>query len=90
MYMLPESLRRPVYTTNAIENFNRGLRKYTKARTQFPSEESLWKSIYLSMKLVTDSWSKNVYRWSQIVAEVKFKYPDFISDRDIDELSLSR
>ncbi|WP_296954465.1 IS256 family transposase [uncultured Dialister sp.] len=90
MFMLPESLRRLVYTTNAIENFNRGLRKYTKARTQFPSEEALWKSLYLAMELVTNSWSKKVYKWNQIMAEVKAKYPDFISEQDIDELSYSR
>ena len=89
-YKMPSSLRRLIYTTNAIENFNRGLRKYTKARTQFPTEESLWKSIYLAMRLVTDKWNKNVYQWNQIMAEVNLLLPGFVDEQDIEELSLSR
>ena len=43
----PHEIRRIIYTTNALEGFNRQLRKYTKVRTVFPTDESLRKSLYL-------------------------------------------
>ena len=49
----PHEIRRIIYTTNALEGFNRQLRKYTKVRTVFPTDESLRKSLYLStMKIM--------------------------------------
>lgn len=45
----PHEIRRIIYTTNALEGFNRQLRKYTKVRTVFPTDESLRKSLYLSL-----------------------------------------
>ena len=47
----PHEIRRIIYTTNALEGFNRQLRKYTKVRTVFPTDESLRKSLYLSTKI---------------------------------------
>ena len=49
----PEEIRKIIYTTNAIENFNRGLRKVTKAKSIFPSDDALFKSIYLAMIDIT-------------------------------------
>ncbi len=46
----PLELRRIIYTTNTIENLKRGIRKYTKTKTQFPNENAASKSIYLSIK----------------------------------------
>ena len=42
----PHEIRRIIYTTNALEGFNRQLRKYTKVRTVFSTDESLRKSLY--------------------------------------------
>ncbi len=44
----PESVRILMYTTNAIEGFNRQLRKITKSKTIFPSDDSLLKMLYLA------------------------------------------
>lgn len=49
----PEEIRKIIYTTNSIENFNRGLRKVTKAKSIFPSDDALFKSIYLAMIDIT-------------------------------------
>jgi transposase-like protein len=46
----PLELRKIIYTTNTIENLNRGIRKYTKTKTQFPNENAASKSIYLAIK----------------------------------------
>ncbi len=52
----PLDLRRIIYTTNTIENLNRGIRKYTKTKTQFPNENVASKSIYLAIKKIEDAW----------------------------------
>jgi putative transposase len=48
-------LRKIIYTTNTIENLNRGIRKYTKTKTQFPNENAAAKSIYLSIKNIEEA-----------------------------------
>lgn len=52
-FKYPEAVRRLIYTTNAIEGFNRQLRKVTKSKTVFPSDESLLKMLYLAMMDIT-------------------------------------
>ena len=47
-FKYPEAVRRLIYTTNAIEGFNRQLRKVTKSKTVFPSDDSLLKMLYVS------------------------------------------
>ena len=49
----PQEARRLIYTTNAIEGFNRQLRKVTKAKSVFPSDDSLLKMLYLAMMDIT-------------------------------------
>ena len=48
-FKYPEAVRRLIYTTNTIEGFNRQLRKVTKSKTVFPSDDSLLKMLYLAM-----------------------------------------
>ena len=47
-FKYPEAVRRLIYTTNAIEGFNRQLRKVTKSKTVFPTDDSLLKMLYLA------------------------------------------
>lgn len=48
-FKYPIEIRKIIYTTNSIENFNRGLRKVTKSKAVFPMDDALFKSIYLAM-----------------------------------------
>ena len=59
-FKYPEEIRRLIYTTNSIENFNRQLRKYTKTKSSYPTHDSLSKSIYLSIKEITKKWTGKV------------------------------
>ena len=59
-FKYPEEIRRLIYTTNSIENFNRQLRKYTKTKSSYPTDDSLSKSIYLSIKEITKKWTGKV------------------------------
>lgn len=63
----PLELRKIIYTTNTIENLNRGIRKYTKTKTQFPNENAATKSIYLSIKNIEQAWTKPIPNWALIL-----------------------
>lgn len=56
-FKYPQEIRRIVYTTNSIENFNRQLRKVTKAKTISPTDDALFKSLYLAMMDATKKWT---------------------------------
>lgn len=84
-YDLPSPLRPLIYTTNTVENFNRGLRKYTKARPSYPDDMALRKLLYLAMKNITANWHKNVYRWTQILNQLMLEFPDRIHPDDLDD-----
>ena len=83
-YELPVEMRRLVYTTNAIEAYNRGLRKYTKNRVQFPTVESLEKHLYLAMLRITESWSKQVFNWHTILNQLLLQFEDRIRPEDLE------
>lgn len=63
----PLELRRIIYTTNTIENLNRGIRKYTKTKTQFPNENAASKSIYLAIKNIEEAWTVPISKWGLIL-----------------------
>lgn len=56
-FKYPQEVRMLIYTTNAIENFNRQLRKVTKAKSVFPTDDSLLKMLYLAMIDITKKWT---------------------------------
>ena len=67
-FKYPNEVRKLIYTTNAIEGFNRQLRKVTKSRTVFPSDDSLLKMLYLATMDITKKWTGRRRDWSQICA----------------------
>jgi putative transposase len=62
----PLELRKIIYTTNTIENLNRGIRKYTKTKTQFPNEDAATKSIYLAIENIQKNWTGTIHGWKLI------------------------
>lgn len=56
-FKYPEGIRKLIYTTNSIENFNRQLRKITKNKTIFSSDYALQKSLYLAMVDASSKWT---------------------------------
>ena len=69
-FKFPQKLRRLIYTNNAIEGFNRQLRKVTKAKSVFPTDESLFKMLYLAMMDITKKWTGRRQDWSMIHAQL--------------------
>ena len=69
-FKYPEQVRKLIYTTNAIEGFNRQLRKVTKSKTVFPTDDSLLKMLYLATMDITKKWTGRRRDWSQIRAQL--------------------
>jgi transposase-like protein len=72
----PLELRKIIYTTNTIENLNRGIRKYTKTKTQFCTENAASKSIYLSIKNIEKAWRQSFPQWPLILNQFLIIFED--------------
>ncbi len=75
-FKYPQEVRRLIYTTNAIEGFNRQLRKVTKSKSVFPTDDSLLKMLYLATMDITKKWTGRRQDWSQIYAQLSVFYAD--------------
>ena len=79
-FKYPQEVRRLIYTTNAIEGFNRQLRKVTKAKSVFPTDDSLFKMLYLAMMDITKKWTGRRQDWSTIYAQLVVFFGDRIPE----------
>ena len=79
-FRFPQEVRRLIYTTNAIESFNRQLRKVTKAKSVFPTDDSLLKMLYLAMMDITKKWTGRRQDWSVIHAQLAVFFSDRMPD----------
>ena len=69
-FKFPQEVRRLIYTTNTLEGFNRQLRKVTKSKSVFPTDDSLLKMLYLEMRNITKKWTGRRQDWSKIYAQL--------------------
>ena len=79
-FKYPQEVRRLIYTTNAIEGFNRQLRKVTKSKPVFPTDDSLLKMLYLAMMDITKKWTGRRQDWSMIHAQLAVFFADRMPD----------
>ena len=79
-FKYPDAIRKLIYTTNTIEGFNRQLKKVTKAKSVFPTDDSLFKMLYLAMKDITKKWTGRRQDWGSIYAQLVIYYGDRIPD----------
>ena len=75
-FKFSKELRRLIYTTNTIEGFNRQLRKVTKSKSVFPTDDSLFKMLYLAMIDITKKWTGRKQDWSMIHAQLAIYFED--------------
>ena len=75
-FKYPEEVRTLIYTTNAIESFNRGLRKVTKSKSVFPNDDSLLKMLYLATIDITKKWTGRRRDWGQIHSQLEIFFDD--------------
>ena len=65
----PVEIRKIIYTTNLIENLNGKIRKYTKNKLSFPTDDAVKKSVYLALNQVAKKWTQPINKWGLILSQ---------------------
>ena len=73
-------IRKRIYTTNVLEGFNRQVRKFTKVRTIFPTDESLNKCVYLATMEIMEKWTQPIHNWGTTLAELSLYFEEQLKD----------
>jgi transposase-like protein len=73
-FQYPAEIRKIIYTTNAIESLNNQLRKVTKNKRSFPSDEAVFKTLYLAIRYITKKWIMPVQNWGLAMAYFMVKF----------------
>ena len=79
-FKYPQEVRRLIYTTNTIEGFNRQLRKVTKSKSVFPTDDNLLKMLYLAMMDITKKWTGRRQDGSRIHAQLSIYFAERMPD----------
>ena len=72
----PLEIRKIIYTTNLIENLNGKIRKYTKNKLSFPTDNAVKKSVYLALMEATKKWTLPIRNWGILVNQFMAIFED--------------
>lgn len=75
-FAYPPEIRKMIYTTNSVEALHRGFRKVTKGKGVFPTDDSLFKQLYLVVKDISKKWSNEVRNWRTCLAYFAIAFKD--------------
>jgi len=75
-FKYPPEIRKLIYTTNPVESFNRTVRKVTKTKSSFPTDDALIKLLYLITMDATERWTLSIRDWPQIMQQLTIHYGD--------------
>ncbi|MEI6950673.1 transposase [Paraflavisolibacter sp. H34] len=70
------AIRKMIYTTNAIEDFHRQVRKVTRTKGAFTSDRALLKLLYLAAQNIQKKWTQPVQNWSLVVSQLAIRFGD--------------
>jgi putative transposase len=76
MFSFVPEIRKAIYTTNAIESLNMTLRKVIKNRAMFPSDEAVFKILYLALKNISKRWTMPIQNWSGAMNQFAIIFED--------------
>lgn len=74
IFKFSDTVRKVIYTTNAIESLNSTYRKLNRQRSVFPSDKALLKALYLSTFEATKKWTTTLRNWAQVYGELSIMY----------------
>ena len=74
----PYEIRRIIYTTNIIEGYHRQLRKVTKTKTAYPTDDALRKIIYLATESISKKWTMPIREWRNFISQLAIYFGDRI------------
>lgn len=69
-FQYPQEVRRLIYTTNPIEGFHRQVRKFTKTKGAFTSENDLFKLVYCACQKIAEKWTMQVQNWALTISQL--------------------
>lgn len=69
-------IQKVIYTTNAIESVNTSLRKITKSRGSFPSDQALLKLFYLALNNISEKWTMPIRDWKSALNRLTIQFED--------------
>jgi len=75
-FAFPPAVRRVIYTTNAIESVNAGVRKIIKTRGHFPTDEAATKLIWLALRNITADWANAAHYWKEAMNQFAILYEE--------------
>ena len=70
LFELPDEIRKCIYTSNAVESVNSALRKVTRGKGAFPSENSVFKILFLRLRELKEKWNKPILKWKIIQTQL--------------------
>ena len=73
-FKYPDYIRKPIYTTNAVEAVHRQFRKLTKTKGGFSSEQALLKLLYAGMMKASERWTMPIANWGQTMAQLSIHF----------------
>jgi transposase-like protein len=77
-FQYPAAIRRIIYTTNTVEGFHRQLRKVTKTKSAFTSDNALMKLLFLAIENITEKWTSPLQNWSLTFSQLDIYFRDRI------------
>jgi putative transposase len=75
-YAYPSDIRKAIYTTNAIESLNSSLRKVTQKRSAFPTDDAIYKVLYLALNNVSKKWTMPIRNWGAALNQFAIHFGD--------------
>jgi len=82
-FKYPQEVRTLIYTTNAVEGFHRMLRKYTKTKSVYPTDDAVKKSAFLSIQEISKKWSMPIRDWGIIIGQLLVFFEDRLDCRRV-------
>ncbi len=73
-FKYPPEIRRAIYTTNAIESMNYQLRKVTKNRSSFSTDDAIIKLLYLAIRNASEKWTMPIRAWGQALNQFAIEF----------------
>jgi putative transposase len=73
-FAYPKDIRKAIYTTNAIESLNMSLRKVIKNKRVFPSDDAVFKLIYLAVRNISKKWTMPIHNWKPAMNQFMIRF----------------
>ena len=75
-FAYPADIRRVIYTTNAIESLNMSIRKVLKNKRAFPSDDAMFKQVYLALNNIAKKWTMPIRFWKEAMNRFAIEFGD--------------